>query len=84
MFVEVILDRFFSIILVMLDSIPLLRFELPINAINTFLDILDGVAYFLPMNAVISMLGVLFLEELFKITLSFIKMVWKFIPVIGN
>lgn len=85
MFVEMLLDNFFfNGLMKILDSVPILHFDLPVEAINTFMQILDGVAYFLPMDAVVAMLGILFVEELVKITLSFVKLIWKFIPIIGN
>ncbi len=49
-----------------------------------FFECLEAVAYFLPMGTFMLILHIVIMEELFKVGLSLVKLVWKFIPLIGS
>lgn len=52
-----------------------------IPVISEFIQI---VAYVLPWNNLLPLFAVIFASFVFRVALSLIKLVWHFIPVIGN
>ena len=84
MFAEMFFNMLFSMIYTLLDMLPFIDWELPIGAVDACLSVMEFSAFFLPLTTINTMLGIILLEEGFKILLSLAKLIWKFIPVIGN
>lgn len=83
MITETLLNMFFSVVDRLLGLLPFMDYTLPMGAIDSFLSILDFSAYFLPMNTIVLLLSCIIAEEMIKIFLALIKLIWKFIPVLG-
>lgn len=83
MLAEMFFNMLFSMIYTLLDMLPFIDWELPVGAVDACLSIMEFSAFFLPLTTISTMLGIILLEEGFKILLSLAKLIWKFIPIIG-
>lgn len=83
MLAEMFFNMLFSMVYTLLDMLPFIDLELPVGAVDACLSVMEFSAFFLPLDTIIIMLGIILVEEGFKITLSLIKLIWKFIPIIG-
>ena len=83
MLFERLIDLMFEITYMLLGLLDTVNVDLFYNALSTVFDILDIAGFFLPLETIFIVLGILISEELFKITLSLLKMIWKFIPLFG-
>lgn len=84
MIIERVCDMFFGFFFGWLSSIPLLQWDIHFSMLEPFFSFLDFVAYFLPMNTVVMILAFIIVEENIKIAISMLKLIWRFIPIIGN
>lgn len=83
MLAEMFYDMIFSWVYTLLNMLPFIEYEIPAGAVDACISVMEFSVFFLPISTIQLMLGIILMEELFKITLSFIKLVWKFIPIIG-
>lgn len=83
MLAEMFYDMIFSWVYTLLNMLPFIEYEIPVGAVDACISVMEFSVFFLPISTIQLMLGIILMEELFKITLSFIKLVWKFIPIIG-
>lgn len=71
-----------------LSAVPLfdktLNYSLDVNIVKTFCEYLGMVGYFLPLGTILVLLGILVSQELLKIGLSLLKLIWHFVPIFGN
>lgn len=83
MIVEAILKLFINLAIFILDLLPVFDLTGVMGGIDAFMSILDLAAYFLPMNTVTTILGIILLEESIKIAISIGKLILKLIPFVG-
>lgn len=83
MLIETLCDIFFNFFFGWLSEIPVMQWEVSFSSIEPFMNFLNFAAYFLPMKTVITMLGIIIMEENMKIGISMLKLIWKFIPIVG-
>lgn len=84
MILELLMDNLFKWIEALLSLVPVMNFEFSIDGIETFLGYFDMVGFFVPMDTVLLLIGVLVSFETVKIIIAFARFVWKFIPIFGN
>lgn len=80
MILELLMNVFFKFLNVIFDMLPVMEWELPANAIETFLSYLDVAAYFVPVLAVCHILFIILYIELFKIAIAYVRMIWSILP----
>lgn len=83
MIVEAVLKLFINLAMFILDLLPVFDLTGVMGGIDAFMTILDLAAYFLPMNTVTAILGIILLEESIKIAISIGKLILKLIPFVG-
>lgn len=83
MIVEAILNLFISLAMFILDLLPAFDLTGVMGGIDAFMVILDLAAYFVPINTIAAILGVILLEESIKIAISIGKLILKLIPLVG-
>ena len=67
---------------------------LPLTGLNLVVDFLSSIpvvteflqiaAYLLPMNNLIPLFNIVIIIFIFRASLALIKLIWSFIPIIGN
>lgn len=84
MITETILGIFISFASILIDGLPSIDIGQTVQTFDIFLDYVDMAAYFIPVDTITAILRVLIAEELFKIGLSLVKLILKFIPFMGG
>lgn len=84
MLVENILAVMFNVLYGLLDKLPFMNIEVKASVIKSFVDYIAVASYFVPLDTVLVLLSAIVLEEMFKIGLSLIKLIWHFVPILGN
>lgn len=80
MLIEMMLDHLFVFISMLLSGLPALQISIPVDSISSVLGFFAKASYFLPMDTVIIIATILIAEEGFKISMSIIKFVLRFVP----
>lgn len=80
MITEAILNVIFVLVGGVSNLIPSLTWDVHSEVFQGFFGILEMVGYLLPMYTVVSILEIVILFNIFKITISFIKTIWQLIP----
>lgn len=83
MIVEAIIKLFINLALFVLNLLPTFDLTGVMGGIDAFMTILDLAAYFVPINTIAVILGVILLEESIKISISIGKLILKLLPFIG-
>lgn len=78
---EFFLSIIWAIIKPFLDMLPTVQWTVEYSAYATFLDILDAIAYLLPVADVAAMIAIMFGVHLVRIVISFIKTIWDLLPI---
>jgi len=84
MITETIIGIFISFASILIDGLPSVDIGQTFQTFDIFLDYVDVAAYFVPVNTVTAILRVIIAEELFKIGISIVKLILKFIPFMGG
>lgn len=66
------------------DKFPSFSIALNYEILESFVSYVALCAYFVPLDTVLAIFAIIVMEELFKIGLSLLKLVWRFIPIFGN
>ncbi len=80
MITESILNMFFSLINVLLDMIPDITISIDTNLLNNTLDFVATACYFLPMDTVALLFGIVCTVLAFRIIVALCKLIILFIP----
>lgn len=83
MLVELLIETLFLPVRGLLNMIPPIDFSIPVESIDSFLGYVDMAAFFVPVDTVITLLGIVLTVEMCKIVIAFLKMLWKFVPLFG-
>lgn len=78
------LDIAIRVLMEFFDYLPSFDLSTTAQMFDTFFEYVDIAAYFVPMDTITTILKIVIAEELFKITLSIIKLILSFIPFIGG
>lgn len=85
MIVDMILLVIQNILYVLLSPLTILNIGIDfIGSIPVVVEFVQIVAYILPWNNLLPLFALIFASFIFRVALSLIKLVWHFIPVIGN
>lgn len=84
MIIEMMMDRIFFFVDLLLSGMPLLQISIPVDAISNVFDFFAKAAYFLPIDTVLIIASILIAEEGFKISMSIIKFVLRFVPFVDG
>ena len=85
MIFDLILTLAHGILSVLLAPLTLINITVNfIGSIPIVVDFLKLVAYVLPWSNILPLFLIIFSTFVFRIVLSVIKAIWKFIPIIGN
>lgn len=82
MIVESIFNALFLITSSLFNLLPGSSWVIPQNVLTTVESILQTCCYFLPMDTVIIILGIVYSINLFKIFISFLKTFWDILPIV--
>lgn len=85
MIVDMILIVLQNILNILLS--PLIPLNIAIDflaSIQVVVEFIQIVAYVLPWDNLLPLFALIFASFVFRVVLSFIKLIWHFIPVIGN
>ena len=82
MITEAILSLLFGVVNFLLGFIPDLTWNVDNSIFTTFFDIIRGCCYFLPMGTVTTIFWLIVTIIMFRIGVSLVKTVVKFIPLI--
>lgn len=85
MIVDMILLVLQGILNILLAPLTVLNIGIDfIASIPVITEFIQIVAYVLPWNNLLLLFAVIFASFVFRVVLSLIKLVWHFIPLIGN
>lgn len=84
MIVENILSLVFNVLYGLLDKLPFMDVSIKVDTIKSFVSYIAVASYFVPLDTVLILLSAIILEEMFKIGLSLIRLIWHFLPIFGN
>lgn len=74
-----------GILIVLLSPLAVLNIGIDfLTSIPVITEFIQIVAYVLPWDNLLPLIAVIFASFIFRVVLSLIKLVWHFIPVIGN
>lgn len=83
-----IMSTFFGFLLklgyLLIDKLPSISFALPVEIVNQAVDMLTGVAYFIPFATLIPLFALKMAIINFRIALAVLKFVKSFIPGISG
>lgn len=80
MIIERIIGFVFTIFTSLLARVGFLGVTIPADGVNVFLGFIKIAGYFVPLGTIVLLLGALLAMELFKIVVSFFKLLLSFIP----
>lgn len=83
MIIEAIINVFLSLASILIDGLPTLDVSATVGVFTAFWEYVDMAAYFIPMDTVTAILRIIIAEELFKIGISIVKFILRFIPLMG-
>ncbi len=84
MLIELLMDTFFTWIETLLSFVPIMNFEFSLNGLETFLGYFDMINFFVPLDTVMFLIGILVSFEGLKIFIALVRFIWKFVPIFGN
>lgn len=74
-----------GIIEVLLSPLTLINITIDfIGSIPVIIEFLQVIAYILPWTNIIPLIILVFAMFIFRVVLSLIKLIWHFIPILGN
>lgn len=82
MIVEFFMNIIFKIVENALSILPAFDWNVKSSFFQGFLDILRLACYMLPMNSIVTMIGIVIFLNLFRITVSIIKTIWELLPLV--
>ncbi len=85
MIIDLILIIFQGVLSILLAPLELINISIDfVSSIPVFMDFLSVVAYVLPWSNIMPLILLLVGFFVFRIAITIIKTVWKFIPIFGN
>lgn len=82
MIIEALIDMLFALLNSFFEQLPDISWEVDNSFLDVFLDVLRMVCYLLPMDTVVSIIGLIVSITIFRIVISLIKTIWELIPLL--
>lgn len=67
-----------------LGLLPDIGFSIPSGVWGAAADFLNMIGYLLPVGTINTIIGLLIDLALFRLGVAFIRLIWKFVPIIGS
>ena len=67
-----------------LGLLPDIGFSIPTGVWGAAADFLNMIGYLLPVGTINTIIGLLIDLALFRLGVAFIRLIWKFVPIIGS
>ena len=80
MIIQAVFDLLFMVVYAICGFIPVADWTIPSGVVSTISSIIHTCCYFLPMDTVIAILGIVIWFNIFRVVVSFIKTLWQIIP----
>lgn len=79
---EFIIDILFSILSGLLSILPDISWSVDVSRFSTFFQIIGVAGYLLPMDTIITLVGLVMAITLFRIVISIVKTIWDLLPIV--